>query len=82
MVKNAKGDGDVTIEKIESSKSWITTAINTDNKSKKQSVIIKIDKDKLPKGKFREKVTIHARGKDSKSKRSEPHTVIIEGKVI
>jgi hypothetical protein len=75
-VKSGKGDA-FTIEKIEPSSNWITTEIETYEKGK-HTVVIKLDKDKLPKGKFREKVTMHT----EHSKRPEAVTIIIDAKVI
>jgi len=69
-------EGDLTIQKIETSKDWITTETETNEKGKKYSVVIKL-KDKLPKGKFRENITIHTEHR----KRTEVTNIIIEGKV-
>ena len=71
-------EGGLSIKKIEPSSNWITTEIETHNKGEKYSVVITLDKDKLAKGKFREKVTIHT----EYNKKSETATIIIDGKVI
>ena len=77
MVSKVKGD-DLAIEKIDPSCNWITTEIETHKKGEKYSVVITLDKDKLAKGKFREKVIIHTKS----NKKSETDTIIIDGKVI
>jgi hypothetical protein len=76
IINNIKGDA-LTIEKIEPSSNWISTKTEANGK-KQYSVVITLDKDKLPKGKFREKVTIHTKN----NKNFEPAIVIIEGNVI
>jgi len=75
MINRIGGDS-LTIDKIEPSAHWITS--KTEAKGEKHSVVITLDKDKLPKGKFREKVTIHTKY----NKKFESAIVIIEGKVI
>lgn len=75
MVSKAKGD-DFVIEKIETNANWIITKSGTQEKGKKYNITITIDKDKLPKGKFRKQVTIHTKCK----KRAEKNFIIIEGK--
>jgi len=77
MISNARGDG-LTIEKIEPSDDWISTDTQTDQEGKKYSIVIKLDKNKLPKGKFEGKIKIHTKHK----KTSEVADVIIEGKAI
>jgi len=77
MVSRAR-EGGLSIKKIELNSNWITTEIETSKKGEKYSVIIILDKDNLPKGKFREKVTIHT----EYDKRPEAATIIIDGKVI
>lgn len=76
LVSSIRGD-DLSIKQIEISSNWIATEIGTIKKGKEYSIVIKLDKDKLPKGEFREKVTIHA----AYAKRSETARIIIEGKV-
>ena len=75
MINSIKED-DLTIEKIEPSSNWIST--KTEEKRGEYSIVITLDKDKLPKGKFREKITIRTKY----NKKFESATVIIEGKVI
>ncbi|KPJ56138.1 MAG: hypothetical protein AMJ42_05700 [Deltaproteobacteria bacterium DG_8] len=77
MVSRFRG-GDLTIKNIETSRDWIVTETETNEKGKKYTIVINLSKNKLPKGKFREKITIHT----EYSKRSEAATLIIEGKVI
>jgi hypothetical protein len=77
MVNTIKGD-DLVIENIEPSADWISTDTQTDQKGEKHTIFIKLDKNKLPKGKFREIIKIHTKHK----KTSEVADVIIEGKII
>ena len=77
VVSNVKGTG-LSIEKIETNANWIATAIETDKKGGNYSVVITLNKDKLPKEKFREKVVIHTQC----NKKPKSAVVIIEGKVI
>jgi hypothetical protein len=67
-----------TIKKIETSKDWINTALDTTQEGKQYTVTISLEKGKLPQGKFREIVTIyiHSEGKP------EVFKIIIEGKVL
>ena len=69
-------EGDLTIQKIVTSKDWITAEMKTNEKGKKYTLVIKL-KDKLPKGKFRENVKIHTEHR----KRLDVSNIIIEGKV-
>ena len=69
---------DLTIENIETSKDWIKTALDTNQKGKQYTVTISLDKDKLPQGKFREIVSIRTQSKG----KSEVTKVIVEGKVL
>ena len=75
MIHNIKGTG-LTVEKIKPSAPWIST--KTEAQGKEYRIVITLDKDKLPKGKFREKITI--RTKDNE--KFESALIIIEGKVI
>ena len=76
MVSQFRGSN-LTLNKIETSKDWIAAETETNEKGKKYTVVIRLDKDKLPKGEFREKVTIHTKY----NKKPEVNTIIIEGKV-
>jgi len=76
MVSNFRGSN-LTINEIETSKNWIAAETETNEKGKKHTIVIRLDKDKLPKGKFREKVTIHTKY----NKKQGVDTIIIEGKV-
>lgn len=69
---------DFTVGKIEPSSDWITTKTENGKKGKKHSIIITLDKDKLPKGKFTEKLKIHT----NYGKASEVATIFIEGKIM
>ena len=77
MVSSARGDG-LSIKKIEPSADWISTDTQTDQEGEKYSIIIKLDKNRLPKGKFQEKIKIGTKYK----KTSEIADVIIQGKII
>jgi hypothetical protein len=77
MVSSVRGDG-LSIEKIKPSAGWITAEVENNQKGEKYSIIIKLGKNKLPKGKFKEKIKIHTKYK----KTSEVADVIIEGRVI
>ena len=77
IVNKVRGD-DLVIDKVEPSSNWITTEMETNQKGERYTVFITLDKNKLPKGKFREKVKIHTKH----NKIPELAIVIIEGKVI
>ena len=77
MVSSARGDG-LSMENIEPSADWITAEVETKRKGEKYSIIIKLDKNRLPNGKFQEKIKIHTKRK----KISEVADVIIQGKII
>ena len=66
------------LEKVEPSFDWIMTEIETNQKREKYVIVIKRDKNKLLKGKFKEKVKIHTKHKRS----SEVTDIILKGKVI
>jgi len=75
-VRRVRGSG-LTIEKIEPSADWISTEIETDKKGENYTIVITLDKDKLPKGKLRESITVNAKY----NKTSETVNVIIEARV-
>lgn len=77
MVSAIRGD-DIIIEKIEASSGWIMAEKESTRKGEEYTIIIKLDRNKLPKGEFKEKITIHTKNK----KISEVADVIIEGKVL
>ena len=77
MANNVRGD-DLIIERIEPSAEWIMAKTEINKKGGKHSIVIELDKNKLQKGKFKEKVKVHTRYK----RKSEVATIIIEGKVI
>jgi hypothetical protein len=77
MVSVIRGD-DIIIEKIEASSDWIMAEKESTRKGEEYTIIIKLDRNKLPKGEFKEKITIHTKNK----KISEVADVIIEGKVL
>ena len=76
-LKQAQGNK-VVIKGIETSKPWIVAEADTKQEGKSVIITIRLDKDKLPKGTFREQVTIHS----EYNKKPEMVTVIVEGKVI
>lgn len=77
MVRSTRGDG-LSIKKIEPSTDWITAEAENNQKGEKYSIIIKLDKNRLPKGKFQEKIKIRTKYK----KTTETADVIIQGKII
>ena len=76
IVSRLRGSG-LTIEKIEPSSDWISTEIETDKKGENYTIVITLDRDKLPKGKLREKISVTAKY----NKTSETVNVIIEARV-
>ena len=77
LVNEIRGDG-LTIEKIEPSRDWIITETKTNQKGKQYAIVISLNKEKLPKGQFREKIDIHTKDEI----KSSVVSVIIEGKII
>lgn len=71
-------EGNLTVEKVETSRDWIRAKWGTFTKDKKHIITISLDRNKLPKGNFREKVTIHTKD----NIKSGVSTVIVEAKVI
>jgi len=66
------------LEKIEPSSDWIMKEIETNQKGEKYIIVIKLDKNKLPRGKFKEKIKIYTKHRNL----SEVVDIILEGKVI
>lgn len=66
----------LTIEKIAPSANWITA--ETNKQGEQFTIIVKLDKNKLQKGDFKEKITIHTKTKYQ----SESIQVMLEGKVL
>jgi len=60
-LRDIRGDG-LVIKKVKSSSDWITT--ENIKKGKKYTIVITLDKDKLPKGDFEEKIDIHTNYKN------------------
>lgn len=77
QVSRARG-GKLTIEKLDTSVEWVKIEIVPDDKGETYTVVITLDKDRLPKGNLKETVKINTRYDDN----SEMVSVIIEGKVI
>ena len=69
---------DLILEKIEPSSDWIKTEAETDQKGEKYTIMIMLDKSKLPKGNFKETIKIHTRYREI----SEVVNVVIEGEVV
>lgn len=76
-VNKVKGN-DLILEKIEPSSDWIKTEPQTDQKGEKYTIMIVLDKSKLPKGNFKETIKIHTRYREI----SEIVDVVLEGKVV
>jgi len=74
MVKKNRGE-DLTIKKIEPSADWIMTETVTNQEGKQYRVVITLDKDKMPKGPFEEKVEIKT------NSQKEPLVVTLKGDI-
>jgi len=74
LVQKLRGDG-LTIKEVKSSKDWILTEAETIKEGKQYAIIITLDKDKLPKGKFKEQIDIFTNYKKG------PLVVNVEGEV-
>lgn len=66
------------IEKIEAGTGWVNARAATSEQGPAQTVVISLDKNNLPKGPFKEKVTIHAKH----GEKAEAVDVILEGRVL
>ena len=77
LVSRASG-GELTIEKLETSVDWIKTEIVPVEKGEPYTIVITLDKDRLPKGNLKENISINTKY----SGNSEVVHVIIEGKII
>ena len=75
MVKKNRGE-DLAIKKIESSADWIMTEQVTNQEGKQYRIIITLDKDKMPKGPFDEKIEIKT------NSQKEPLVVSVKGEAI
>jgi len=60
-LRDIRGDG-LVIKKVKSSSDWITT--KNIKKGKEYTIVITLDKDKLPKGDFEENIDIHTNYKN------------------
>jgi hypothetical protein len=81
LVVNKLSGDNLVIEKIDRSSDWISTETKTDQKGQQYTILITLDKNKLkkiPKGNFKEKITIHTKH----SKIVEVMDVILQGQVI
>jgi len=68
--------GELTIKKVKTSSDWITTVNKKMERGKNHTILIVLDKDKLPKGSFDEKVEIRT------NYGRKPLVVDIKGKVL
>jgi hypothetical protein len=75
VIKKARGN-DLSIKKVQESSKWIKTKTETNEKGVQYTVVITLDKDKMPKGKFEEKVEIKT------NRKKEPLIVSIKGEVM
>jgi hypothetical protein len=75
VIKMARGK-ELDIKKVSGSSNWIKTETKTDEKGVQYTVAITLNKDKMPKGKFDEKVEIKT------NKKNEPLIVGIKGEVM
>ncbi len=75
VIKKARGD-ELTIKKVEESSKWIKTRTETNEKGVQYTIVITLDKDKMPKGKFDEKIEIRT------NKKKEPLVVSIKGEIM
>ena len=75
VLRDVRGNG-LTIKKIKTSSDWITTETKTQREGKIFTIVVTLDKDKLPDGKFNEKIKIRTNYK------REYLTVDIKGEVI
>jgi hypothetical protein len=57
MLKDIRGEG-LTIKKIKPSRNWIMAEAETRKEGKQHTIVITLDKDKLPKGHFEEIIKI------------------------
>ena len=57
VLKDIRGNG-LTVKKIKSSSKWILTETKTQRGGKQYAIVITLDRDKLPKGHFEEKIKI------------------------
>ena len=73
-----EGKGNLSFKEIQAKPDWVTTEVETLKEGENYNIVIMLDKDALPKGQFREKVTILT----EYNKRPQTATIIIEGKVI
>jgi hypothetical protein len=70
--------GDFAVGKIETSKEFVSAEAHADQAGKQYTITISLDKEKLPKGKFRETVTVHIQCQG----KPDTTTIIVEGKVM
>jgi len=75
VIKKARGD-ELVIKKVQESTKWIKTRTDTNEKGVQYTVVITLDKDKMPKGKFDEKIEIKT------NKKKEPLVVSIKGEIM
>jgi hypothetical protein len=75
---NQISDHVFTIKDIKTGREWISATADSKGKGTDYTITIKLDKNKLPKGKFRETITIVTESEN----KSDTAAIIVEGKVI
>jgi len=75
VLRDVQGDG-FTIKKIKPSSKWIKAEIEVKKEKKRYAIHLILDRDKLPKGKFEEKIKIYT------SYKGKPLVVDVRGEVI
>jgi hypothetical protein len=70
--------GDFSVGKIETSKEFVSAVASADLPGKQYTITISLNKDKLPKGKFRETVSVQTQSQG----KTDTATIIVEGKVM
>ena len=75
VLRDVRGNG-LTIKKVKTSSDWIVTETKTKREGKQYSIVITLDKDKMPKGQFNEKIEIRTNYK------RKPLVVDVKGEVI
>jgi len=75
VLRDVRGDG-LAVKKIKPSSDWILTETKTQRGGKIYNIVVALDKDKLPKGQFEEKIKIRTNYK------SKYLVINVKGKVI
>jgi hypothetical protein len=69
---------DLTIEKIEANADWVMAGAKTGELGATHTIVITLDKENLPKGPFKEKISIHTKH----GEKAEAVDVILEGRIL